>query len=263
MIHSSPVHNLLQHYDPKRGCLYQFWMGIRFFGSGWALWWGSRRLQVISVIPILLTMGIFGGLTYLSFEASEALVQGIPETWPLWILAVIHALGSILAVVILVLLSYLLFFPIASVISIPFREALAAQTEQILCGQVQRGEAGSIWILMGDILGSLLFQMTVLIMTVGLGLWLPVGGAPLATLILLYLASLDMVDPALSLRGYLFGQKLTFVRSHPALMGGFGLMAFGLLGIPMVNLLILPIASVGGAVLVLGVLSPPQPEAEP
>ncbi len=248
--------SLLQRYNPRGGSLYQLWMGIRFFWSGWSLFWQSGRLKLISLVPILLTVGIFTGLGYLSIQLTEMLLQGIPAGWPGWLVGIIDTLGTILTLIISILLSYLLFFPIASVISGPFREALATQTEILILGQASEASAGSVLTIIGDVIQSVLFQLSVLILTLSLGWFTPAVGPFITIVLLMYLASLDMVDPALSIRGYLLGQKLKFLRSHLALMAGFGIMAFVLLGIPVLNLLILPVASIGGTILVVGVMQP-------
>ncbi len=247
---------VLQRYDPQRGSFYQFWMGIRFFGAGWGLFWQSQRLKLISLIPIVITILVFGGLTALSVFLTEQLLEGLPPDWPAWILRLIDGLGVVLSLVILLALSYVLFSPVASVISSPFREALATHIETSVYGRASDVSVGSWLVILGDIIQSVSFQLLIIVLTAVVGWFVPVIGPFITVATLIFLAGLDMVDPALSVQGYLLKQKLGFIRSHPALMMGFSGISFLVLGLPVLNIVMLPIASVGGSLLVLGVLRP-------
>lgn len=241
----------LQRYDRKRGPFYQFWMGMRFFCSGWKLLLQSARLQLISVIPILLTAGLLVGLTLLSSRLTGYWLSLIPANLPTWVSEGLEAFSSLL-VLILVLL--FLFFPLVTLLSAPLRELLATQTEELLTGSISAPAEVGLGTAILELVKLILMQVGLLILSVGLGWFVPVLGQGMTLLILVYLAGLDMVDPLLGRRGYLLKPKLHFIATHRALMGGFGLMVFVLLTIPVLNLLILPVASIGGTALVLSVL---------
>ncbi len=239
-----------RHYDPKRGPFYQFWMGIRFFWSGWGLLRRSFKLQITSVIPILLSGGVLAGLAWLSFRVTRDLLGLIPSDLPVWVYSTAQTFSAVL---VLAVTTIFLFFPVVTVISIPFREALAAQTERLLTGRSSEVSL-PIWRLILEVIHVVFFQIFILVMLLSLNWFLPGIGSILSVIFLIFLAALDMVDPPLGQRGYLLPQKIAFVGQRQLLMAGFGGMAFLLLAIPIVNLLILPVASIGGAVLVLGVL---------
>lgn len=239
-----------RYYSPSRGPIYQFWMGIRFFWLGLSLLRQSPRLQLTSVIPIVMTGGLFSGLTWLSGQWARDLLSLIPATLPAWLLTILQTFS---AGIVLLLATFFLFFPIMTVIAIPFRELLAAQTERLLTGSSSE-VALPWWQVVGDVFRSLLFQVLVVVLSLGLTWFVPGVGSLLTVVILIYVAALDMVDPPLGQRGYLFPARLSFVVQRRMLMAGFGLMAILLLAVPILNLLILPIASIGGSGLVIGVL---------
>ncbi len=239
-----------RHYTPQRGPFYQFWMGIRFFWSGLGLLRRSVKLQITSVAPVLLTAGVFGGLAYLSSRLTRDLLELIPSALPIWLYNIVQTFSAAL---VLLVMTFFLFFPVMTVISIPFREALAALTEKLLTGRSSEVPM-PIWQVILELIRVVFFQIFILVSLLALSWFLPGIGSMLSVIFLIFLAALDMVDPPLGQRGYLLPQKLSFVGQRQFLMAGFGSMAFLLLTIPVLNLLILPVASIGGAVLVLAVL---------
>lgn len=247
-----------RHYDPQKGPIYQCWMGIRFFWSGLGLLRRSLKLQITSLVPVLLTVGVFGGLTYASASLTRMVLGLIPADVPGWLLSLVETFSI---TIVLLGLTFFLFFPVMTLISIPFREALAAQTEKLLTGQSSESSIAILQQIL-DLLRLVIFQILVLALLLALSWFVPGVGSLLSMVVLIFLAALDMVDPPLGQRGFLLPQKLAFVGQRQALMVGFGSMAFVFLTIPVLNLLILPVASIGGAVLVLGVLGQGSPGQE-
>ena len=239
-----------RHYNPQRGPFYQFWMGIRFFWSGLGLLRRSVKLQITSVALVLLTAGVFGGLAYLSSRLTRDLLEWVPSDLPVWLSGTLQTFS---AAVVLLVMTFFLFFPVMTVISIPFREALAALTEKLLTGRSSEVPMPIGQVIL-ELIRVVIFQIFILVLLLSLSWFVPGIGSGLSLILLIFLAALDMVDPPLGQRGYLLPQKISFVGQRQALMAGFGVMAFLLLTIPVLNLLVLPVASIGGAVLVLGVL---------
>jgi CysZ protein len=241
---------LLDRYQLQRGPCYQFWMGIRFWGSGWNLFWRSPRLQLISLIPILLTAGLFASITVLSVSLTGQLLATLPTALPTWLVDLVEAISGGL---VFFLITFLLFFPIMSVIAGPFREMLASHTETLLSQDHSEGELSGLAIFF-DVIQLLLLQLVMLMAAFLVGWLVPGVGPFLSLVILIGLASIDLLDPALSVQGYRFSAKLHFLCQHRSLLLGFGLMSYVLLSLPLVNLLILPVATIGGTILVLAVL---------
>lgn len=243
---------LITQYRPDGGSLYQFWMGIRFFTFGWSLFWRSPRLQLWGSLPTLMTAATFGGLAFLGAWLARHGLQAL--ALPLWLLGLAQGLVALLIVL---GLTYFLFFPLVTLVAGPFREYLAAQTEQRLVGRAKRGELGLGAVLV-DVLGLISLQLGLALIGLGLSWLLPGVGHSLGLGIWIYLAALDMVDPVLGLWGWRLGAKLRFISEHRALMTGFGLMAALLLAIPLLNLLILPLGTIGATALALAVTQAPR-----
>ncbi len=253
-----PVVQLLSSYKRRGNPVYQFWMGIRFLGAGWTLWLATPSLQLTSVVPILLSLAFFGGLIYLGTTGMDQWLSGVIAGLPDGLEGVARALGSGLVALVLLVLTYLLFFPVISVVAAPFRARLSEQTEQLLRGEVA-SQPRPLWseIAIGlvDTLAMLGLLLTVSLLLLGMGIWLPgVGGIPVI-LVSVCFAALDCVDPPLSRRSWRLGQKLGFLGSHLALLGGFGLATYVLLTLPGINLVTLPVATIGGTLLSLAVLT--------
>jgi CysZ protein len=110
--------------------------------------------------------------------------------------------------------------------------------------------------LAGDISRAVLYELKKLSLTIGLGLpllllnLLPGVGTAIATIGGVTLAStivcLDFLDAAQERRRFKFRQKLAMIwRSSPASLS-FALICFGLVSIPLLNLLAIPICVMAG-----------------
>lgn len=257
---------ILETYQPDRGPFYQFWTGMRFCLAGFGLLRRSPRLQLTSIVPIVMTAAGFVALFFYGVKFARQLVEQMLATIvPDWAVTVAEAASGSLVVIVLLLMTYLLFFPLLGAIAIPFREELAFHTGKLAFGKAIEGPSlnifQTIWIVVTEIIKVILFQLFILILLIGLNIFSPVAGGAIAIGITSFLTGFDMVDPALGQRGFLMGKKLGFLGRNFALMAGFGITTFLLLAIPIVNVLALPVATIGGALLVLAAL-PPSLEVE-
>jgi CysZ protein len=76
-----------------------------------------------------------------------------------------------------------------------------------------------------------------------------------------FFLTLEFTDLTLARHGYRLRQRLQLLRHHPGLTAGFGLGTSLLLWIPVVNVLCVPIAVVGGTALALSLTSDAAPPA--
>jgi CysZ protein len=146
------------------------------------------------------------------------------------------------------------------VVAAPFNEALSEAVERLETG-VEAAAPGLRGMLreLGRSIREELAKAAIYLALVG-GLWLLALGVPLfgpllqsvlgVALTALYLA-LDYVDLPASRRGWPVGRRLGLVRAHPRELLGFGLGVWVLLIVPVVNLLTMPAAVAGGALLFL------------
>jgi CysZ protein len=176
-----------------------------------------------------------------------------------WAIALRWILGAIFLVVRL-LLAFVAFLIIGSVVVAPFNELLSQQTERFVYGCPIGGENGtpySVWlrralVIVREELRRLALYLGVSAGILGLsfvGVAAPIV-PPLQLLATATFIALDYLAYPLERRGVLLlRDKLAFVRKHFAACLGFGLL-MALVGlIPVVNMFFFPVGAVGGTLL--------------
>ncbi|MGK7910895.1 MAG: EI24 domain-containing protein [Synechococcus sp.] len=241
---------LLDRYDPQRGPCFKFWMGLRFGLAGLRMFLRSPRLQLLGLFPIAMTGGSVAGAIWFAVRFFNERVGDWLANVPRWLAVAAEAVGSSAIAIAAIILCYILFLPLVGILSGPFRDAMSMHTEKLVRGRVTDeglGLLASLW----EVAKGLGLQLGVLVLLVGVSLILPGVGTLPSVAIAIFLTTLDMVDPALGLRGYSLNRKLGFVRQNLSLLLGFGVVTFIVFTVPILNLLILPVATVGGTLLVL------------
>ena len=241
---------LLDRYKPQRGPLFKFCMGLRFGWAGLGLFFRSPRLQLLGLFPIAMTGGSFVAALWFGVRFANHQLDRWLAAFPHWLAMVAETVGSSLVAIATLLLCYILFLPLVGIVSGPFRDAMTMHTEKLVCGTVT-DEGLSVWASLWEIAKTIGLQLGILVLLVGVSIALPAVGALPSLAIAIFLTTLDMVDPALGVRGYPLKQKLRFVRQNFALLLGFGLVTFFVFTVPLLNLLILPVATTGGTLLVI------------
>ncbi|RVU48579.1 hypothetical protein EA187_03880 [Lujinxingia sediminis] len=209
------------------------------------------------IIPALINIVLFA-------ITAVALVMNAPDLlgwlWArpeaTWLQIVWYA---VLGVVLLasVVLSYVAVLMVAGVVASPFNDQLSVITERELCGRVANardGESMATGILRSIAISLLtltaylacIFPLLFLHLIPGLGSLL---NTVLGTMISAVFLAFEYSDAALDREGYSLKEKITRVRAQLDLAGGFGLGSTLLMLIPVVNLLVMPVAVVGGTML--------------
>ncbi|WP_017328090.1 EI24 domain-containing protein [Synechococcus sp. PCC 7336] len=240
----------LANYQPERGPIYQFCTGLRFGWAGLCLFVRSPRLQLLGLVPIALTGGSFAALLWFGVTLVGSWLDRWLAALPQWLTAFAEVVGSSVVAIALLLVAYLLFLPLVGIVAGPFRDAIAMHTERLVRGTVT-DEGLGLWATVRGLFELIGFQMSVLVALIAIGVAAPGIGTVLSVAIAIFLTALDMVDPALGLRGYLLARKLRFVGQNIALLAGFGLASFLVFSIPVLNLAILPVATTGGTLLAI------------
>jgi CysZ protein len=236
------------------GTFSDFVAGLRHAGLGARLLITRRRLWPLVALPFLLTLVAFAGVFLAAFALRDRWLELLPAAGAL------RAVLAVLAHVALVVVAYFTFLPVASLIAAPFNEAIAEAVEEVLSGR--RPPPFSLARLARDLartvvhevrklaryllLASALALAAVLLPGVGAVIAL-VGGAALAA----RFAAYDALDATLSRWGWSYERKVSLLRRRRALCLGLGAAVAGLLAIPVINALALPIAAAGGASLAL------------
>ncbi len=191
---------------------------------------------------------LYTTLMLAGFHAIDTLVAD----WPGWIAWVLR---GILVVTLFIGLGYLL-VRFGVVLGSPFYSRLSEVLEERLRGVMLTAPQMTPAHIVRDLGGALLFEIKKLLLTVTIGLpalllnVLPGIGSVLATIIGIALgvtiACLDFFDPPLERRRLAFRAKLGFIGRHLPASAGFGLICLGLVSIPLLNLLAVPICITAG-----------------
>lgn len=172
--------------------------------------------------------------------------------FPAWGYALFVWLLRLLLIAVLFLITGFIFLQFGVLLGAPWYGKLSEEIEKLQTGEVFRIEVNPAV----DISRAILYELKKLILAIGIGLPLlllnfflgpgtaigTIGGVALASTI----ACLDFLDAAVERRRPSFRQKLGIVfRSFPA-SASFGLVCLGLVSIPLVNLLAIPVCVAAG-----------------
>lgn len=213
-------------------------------GAGWLL-----------IVPILVNLGLFG-LFVLGFWA-----WGVPTLTGLalfaegawWVGALVWT--GIIAVFLLMLIGYAFIFSmIAEVIGAPFYEEIGARIDKAAkAAIVERSIWQEVWLAVTQesvklaLLGVVVLFGFVLQFLPGVGQLVSAG---FGFCVLIVTAGADAVGPALARRGLMLGDRRKWVIKHLFPVLGLGAAkALGLV-VPIFNIIVLPMASAGGTLLV-------------
>ncbi|CAA9294226.1 Sulfate transporter, CysZ-type [uncultured Coleofasciculus sp.] len=230
-------------------------------------------------IPILvnLVVGIllYAGLLFFGWETVESLILRLSNwldsliinlpTWLSFLKFTIVGLGFLLhflLVVVLLLLTGFVFVQFGVLIGAPWYGQLSEQLEKLRFGELQIIEVNIVQ----EISRVLLFEVKKLVLAVGVGIGLllvslmpgigtiiaSVGGISLAALIV----CLDFLDAPLERRRLSFREKLSLVFKSLPGSASFSLVCLGLVSIPLLNLLTIPLCVASGTLFFCDRISP-------
>ncbi|ACL23361.1 EI24 domain-containing protein [Chloroflexus aggregans] len=209
-------------------------------------WW--RYIAVPIGLNLLVGVVLYTTLMLAGFHAIDTLVADWPD-WIAWVLR------GVLVVALFIGLGYLM-VRFGVVLGSPFYSRLSELLEEQLRGVTLTAPQATPAQLVRDLGRALLFEVKKLLLMVTVGLLalllnvLPGIGSVLATMIGIALgvtiACLDFFDPPLERRRLTFRAKLGFIRRYLPASAGFGLICLGLVSIPLLNLLAVPICITAG-----------------
>jgi CysZ protein len=234
-----------------------------------AVFISQPRLWGYVVVPILVNfiVGVilYTGLLFFGWESvgylSDSLtrwVNSLIANLPAWLSFLdylIIGLGWLLRLLLsvgLLLLTGLLLVQFGVLLGAPWYGQLSEQLEKLRTGQVHIIEVGIV----RDIGRAILYELKKLVLVAGVGIVLlllslvpgvgtlaaTIGGFALAVIIV----CLDFLDAALERRRLRFREKLSIVYSSLPASASFGLVCLGLVSIPLLNLLTIPLCVASG-----------------
>lgn len=228
---------------------------------------GHRCLWPFVVVPALINLVLFVGSVGLVLAHADWVASALwtrPEVGGVLgalILGLWYALYAGVVVFGLVV-AYVATVLIGGIVASPFNDALAERVEIRLAPGSKRPDSGRSW--WGEFIHSVVSTATiallygVLLVPILLLNVIPVAGSMAATVLGTglgaFFLALEYTDVTLSRYGMPLRQKLRLLREHWVLAGGFGLSTSFLLWIPLLNVLCIPIAVVGGTALALALV---------
>lgn len=221
---------------------------------------GTPKLWPLVIIPFAFTLVAFVGVFGAAFALRDRWLDLLPSSGAL------RAIVGVLAHLALLVVSYFAFLPLASLIAAPFNETIAETVEQLATGREPPPFSPAR--LLGDLGRAIVHELRKLVryLLLALGVLLAsllpaigpviglVGGGYLAA----RFAAYDALDATLSRWGWPYARKTAFIRGRRAACLGLGAVVAGLLVVPFVNALAMPVGAAGGALLAVRLV----PEAE-
>ncbi len=232
--------------------------------------WTHKRLLPLAITPFLINLGLFVLFFWFSYGRFQRWVTAflpLNEGW--WWVLLYYVLAAA-AVLLLLVVQVYLFAVVGGVVAAPFLELLTRRVEE----EARPGAAGAwsqagmlaeIARVAGQALKKVLLYAAVMVVLLMLNLLPGLGTllyAGLAFLVTCFFLALEFLDYPLDRRGLSLAAKLSYVRRAGLSALGFGAAVFALGVVPLVNLLFLPLAAVGGTLLYLereGEAAPPPP----
>jgi CysZ protein len=215
----------------------------------------NRQLWGFVLIPIGLNI-VVGLLLYaVLFWAGLQWINGIVSGLPDWLAVVGWLLQALLLIGLLVGIGWLL-VRFGVVVGSPWYGQLSEKLETQLTGSAPPAAPLTLAGISYDLSRALGFELKKLLLTLSIGLplllfnFVPGAGQVVVTvgtvLLGMLVTCLDFFDSPLERRRLRFRQKLGAVRrSFPASLG-FGLVCFGLVSVPFLNLLAIPLCVTAG-----------------
>ena len=259
------VQKILGGFGTLDGATYPFKALIAFIKNPHLI----KYIAIPILVNIVVAIALYSGLLYFGWQIVDG-VQGDVNTWinqwiaslPQWLgfltyltVGLIAIIRSLLVVILLIATGFIL-TQFGVLLGAPWYGQLSEQLEKYRTGKVELIELD----LASDLGRAILYELKklVLIAAVGIPLLLinffpgigtiisGVGSFILTTTIV----SLDFLDSCLERRRLKFRQKLGIVYKSLPASGSFGLVCLGLISIPLVNLITIPLCVASGTLFV-------------
>jgi CysZ protein len=223
------------------------WRAIRLLVRQPVLW---RYVAIPVGLNLLVGVVLYTTLLLAGFHLIGVLVEGWPP-WMAWLLR------GLLVIALFVALGYLL-VRFGVVLGAPFYSRLSELLEERLRGTAPASPPITLTGIARDLGRAMAFELKKLLLALAIGLpmlllhLIPGAGSVLALLgglaLGATLACLDFFDPPLERRRLSFRAKLAFIRRHLPGSAGFGLVCLGLVSLPLLNLLTVPVCIAAGTI---------------
>lgn len=223
------------------------WRGLLAFPAGWRWLLAHKKYLALLLVPMFLGVGAaVGALSF--FIANSVQIFGwiLPVAPDVWYWMALYGAAKALLWLALLLVCLIVALLIVSVVSAPIYEVVSVAIERDVTGRaVQELSISASLRLIGEELKKAFFIISLTILL----LFIP-GLNVISTLIAAFLIGWDFYDYPLARRGWKFRQRLGFVVKDFWAVLGLGLW----LVIPIVHIVLMPLAVAGGTLLNLRAL---------
>lgn len=205
------------------------------------------------LIPLFLNIFLFGGLIYLGYSQFAPLVEWMMSWVPGW-LAFLETILWLFITSFSAVIVFFTFTPIANIVAAPFNAIMAEKIEEQLTGESINSNVSLATIIKDSVLSQLGKLVYILIWTAGLMLisLIPLinFASPFLWVIFgSWLLSLEYLDFPMGNHDLTFKQQKEILKKRRGLSLGFGGGVMVLTSIPIVNFLVMPLATAGATVM--------------
>ncbi len=233
----------------------RFFRGMGYFGRGWRVAFGERRLAPWVLLPALVTTVVAGGGAWLLWSSVGGFVHRHAAAHG----AIIGAIVWLLAVLLVLATAYVLYVASCLVATAPFAGILSERAEQVHSGVPVPPTTWrhALTLSVRGVGQMLLGVMLYLAIAVPLFVvhWAVPALAPFLWIASVVQAALffafDAFNEPMHRRGASWGQKWRFVGAHLSESLGFGTGVALLMMVPLFSIIVTPVAIVGGTLLYL------------
>lgn len=214
------------------------------------------------IIPLILNILLFGGLIYLGYAQFSPFVNWMLSYLPDWL----GFMEWILWTVFTSFAAFIVFFafsPIANIIAAPFNAIMSEKIEEMLTGKDINSGISLMTLIKDTILSQLRKLIYIAIWSVGLLLISFIPGVNIISPLLWvifgsWLLTLEYMDYPMGNHDLTFPQQKDYLQKRRGLALGFGGGVMVLTSIPIVNFLVMPLATAGATVMWVEQFSPGQ-----
>ncbi|NJL86405.1 MAG: hypothetical protein HC886_11170 [Leptolyngbyaceae cyanobacterium SM1_1_3] len=207
------------------------------------------------VINLLLGIGLYASLFWFGLRRLDAYIDTYLATLPEWLALVRYGVQGLVLLLLLVVTGLVL-LQFGSLLGSPFYGRLSEELELIKTGQRLAGLPLTPIGILSDLGRAIAFELKKILLAIAVGSLLLLGNlAPgVGTLVATFggialavlLVCLDFLDPPLERRRLRFRSKLKLIWQTLPASASFGLLCLGLVSLPLINLLAIPLCITAG-----------------
>jgi len=236
-----------------------------------------KYIAIPIAVNIIVALALYSGLLYFGWQIVDSvqadlvswfdqLIEGLPQWMGFlaYLVSGLIAIVRVLLVIVLLIATGFVLTQFGVLLGAPWYGQLSEQLEKLRTGQVELIELNIV----SDLGRAVLYELKKLVLIAIIGLPLifvnffpgigslvsTVGSIALTTTIV----CMDFLDSCLERRRLKFRQKLKIVLKNLPATGSFGLVCLGLISIPLINLVTIPLCVASGTLFICDRVSLPS-----